>query len=101
VLFRSSTTRCGPRSSHASMPPFDLRTVPGSDPTSIYRYRDGLYAADLLACALVFLDLFSWLDQHQGSAKEICRKFSIAARPADVMVTLFVAMGYLKRDGEK
>jgi predicted O-methyltransferase YrrM len=83
------------------MAPFDLRTVPTTDPTSIYRYRDGLYAADLLGCALVFLDLFSWLEQHPSTAPEICRKFEIAARPTDVMLTLFVAMGYLQRDGEK
>jgi predicted O-methyltransferase YrrM len=83
------------------MAPFDLRTVPSTDPTSIYRYRDGLYAADLLACALVFLDLFSWLDQHPSTAHEICDKFSITARPTDVMLTLFVAMGYLQREGDK
>jgi predicted O-methyltransferase YrrM len=80
---------------------FDLRTVPSTDPTSIYRFRDGLYAADLLACALVFLDLFSWLDQHPSTPQEICDKFSTTARPTDVMLTLFVAMGYLQRDGDK
>jgi SAM-dependent methyltransferase len=83
------------------MAPFDLRTVPSTDPTSIYRYRDGLYAADLLGCALVFLDLFSWLDQHPSTAREIGEKFGLTARPTDVMLTLFVAMGYLQRQGEK
>ncbi len=79
------------------MPPFDLRTVPGSDPTTIYRYRDGLYAADLLACALVFLDLFSWLDKNPSTHPQICQQFSITPRPTDVMLTLFVAMGFLCR----
>src|SRR5262245_5165024 len=83
------------------MPPFDLRSVPGTDPTDIYRYRDGLYAADLLGCALVFLDLFSWLHEKPSTLEEICEKFSIAARPTDVMLTLFVAMGFLRRTGAK
>jgi predicted O-methyltransferase YrrM len=83
------------------MAPFDFRTVPSTDPTSIYRYRDGLYAADLLGCALVFLDLFSWLDRHPSTAQEICAKFGLTTRPTDVMLTLFVAMGYLQREGEK
>ncbi len=83
------------------MESFNLCTVPSTDPTPIYRYRDGLYAADLLGCALVFLDLFSWLDQKPSRADEICEKFSITERPTDVMLTLFVAMGYLQRDDAK
>lgn len=82
------------------MQPFDLRTVPATDPTSIYRYRDGLYAADLLGCAIVFLDLFTWLHQHPGKIEEIRKQFDLAARPADVMLTLFAAMGLLRRDGD-
>jgi len=83
------------------MQPFDLRSVPTTDPTSIYRYRDGLYAADLLACALVYLDLFTWLNKNPSAAEEICRHFSITPRPTDVMITLFVAMGFLERQGGK
>jgi SAM-dependent methyltransferase len=79
---------------------FDLRKSPGSDPTPVYRYRDGLYAADLLACALVFLDFFTWLEKGPATAKEICRQFEIADRPTDVMLTLFIAMGFLNRHGE-
>ncbi len=78
----------------------DLQKSPSSDPTAVYRYRDGLYAADLLACALVSLDFFTWLEKSPATTKEICRHFEITERPTDVMVTLFVAMGLLKRDGE-
>ena len=39
----------------------DLTCAPRTDPTSIYRSRDGLYADDLLIAALVHLDLFSWI----------------------------------------
>lgn len=84
-----------------SNPPFDLRSVPQSDPTSVYRYRDGLYAADLLACALVYLDLFTWLENRPSTLEDICAQFSTAARPTDVMVTLFVAMGHLQRTADR
>lgn len=36
-----------------SMPMFDLRTAPHTDPTSLYRTRDGIYAADMLLTAIV------------------------------------------------
>lgn len=76
----------------------DLKLIPNADPLSIYRYRDGLYAADLLACAIISLDLFSWLHSHPSSKADICNQFSIAERPTDVMLTLFVAMGLLRRE---
>lgn len=78
----------------------DLTKVPGTDPTSVYRWRDGLYAADLLTCALVHLDLFTWMEGRRVTKAEICREFGIHERPTDVMVTLFVAMGYLARVGD-
>lgn len=81
------------------MIPADLRLSPDNDPTSIYRYRDGLYATDLLACALVYLDLFTWLDQNPSTPEEICRHFQIAERPADVMITLLASMNLLARRG--
>ncbi|HUL51201.1 MAG TPA: methyltransferase [Candidatus Nitrosotalea sp.] len=75
----------------------DLRQRPGTDPTTIYRNRDGLYAADLLAAAIVHLDFFSRLSRHPSDLAGICRDFGIKERPADVMLTLFVAMGLVKR----
>jgi precorrin-6B methylase 2 len=74
----------------------DLTARPHSDPTAIYRYRDGLYAADLLTVALVELDFFTWLDRNPGDLHAICRSLEIRERPGDVMLTLFVAMGFLK-----
>ena len=71
---------------------------PKTDPTSIYRYRDGLYAADLLTVALVSLDFFSWLAANPSDTGTICRAFDIKDRPTDVMLTLFVAMGFLKKE---
>jgi hypothetical protein len=74
---------------------FDLRTVPETDPVAIYRVRDGIYAADMLLTAIVHLDLFSWLDANPASRDEVCRHFETTARPTDVMLTLFAAMGFV------
>ena len=79
----------------------DLTAAPSTDPTLIYRYRDGLYAADLLACAIVYLDLFTWLEGKSSTLAAICGNFGTAERPTDVMITLFVAMGLLERRGER
>jgi hypothetical protein len=83
------------------VPPFDLTQPPSTDPRSIYRYRDGLYAVDLLAAALVWLDFFSWLDANPSNLSTLCQQFAIHPRPADVMVTLFKAMGLLEETQEK
>lgn len=74
--------------------------APATSPLSLYRYRDGLYAADLLAAAIVEFDLFTWIDAHPSTIETLCEHFGLAARPADVLVTLLVARGYLVRDGD-
>jgi SAM-dependent methyltransferase len=76
----------------------ELTHSPKTDPTSIYRGRDGLYAVDLLTAALVSLDFFSWLDEHPSDKASICQAFEIKDRPADAMLTLFTAMGFLKQE---
>jgi predicted O-methyltransferase YrrM len=70
---------------------------PTSDPIRLYRYRDGLYAVDLLTAAIVHLDLFSWLDEHPSDVDTLCRELGLAARPADVLVTLAAANGIVER----
>lgn len=75
---------------------FNLTSVPQTDPVDIYRIRDGMYAPDLLLSALVHLDLFSWLAEHPAPKAEICRALEITERPADVMLTLFAAMGLVE-----
>lgn len=75
---------------------FDLRSAPETDPVSIYRVRDGIYAADMLLAAIVHLDLFSWLDTHPATREDICREFGVTPRPTDVMLTLFAAMGLVE-----
>jgi SAM-dependent methyltransferase len=75
---------------------FDLRTAPDTDPVDIYRVRDGIYAADMLLAAIVHLDLFSWLDKNPATRADVCRTFETTARPTDVMLTLFAAMGLVE-----
>jgi hypothetical protein len=77
----------------------DLLRQPATDPTSIYRYRDGLYAVDLLTAAICHLDLFSWLAENPADKATICRALDLRDRPADVMLTLFTAMGHLQNEG--
>lgn len=76
----------------------DLTQAPVTSPLSLYRYRDGLYAADLIAAALVEFDLFTWLDEQPSTFDLLCAHFGWQPRPADVMLTLCVARGYLTRD---
>lgn len=78
----------------------ELMRSPATDPTQIYRYRDGLYAEDMLIVGIVWLDLFSWLAKNPSNAAGIMRQFELTERPTDVMLTLFVAMGLLERHGE-
>ena len=78
--------------------PPDLLRPPATDPTSIYRYRDGLYAADLLTAAISHLDLFTWLNEKPADLHAICRALDLRNRPADVMLTLFTAMGLLQQE---
>src|SRR5436309_14560270 len=75
-----------------------LKAQPKTDPTSIYRYRDGLFAADLLTAALAWLDLFTWLNDHPSDEAGICRAPEIKERPTDVTLTLFAAMGFLHEE---
>lgn len=75
----------------------DLTSLPRTDPLEIYRHRDGLYAVDLLTAALTEFDFFTWLAAYPGNHDAICRGLGLAPRPADVMLTLFTAEGYLAR----
>lgn len=77
----------------------DLTQAPTTDPTILYRSRDGLYAADMLIAALRGLDFFTWLESQPGTIDEIAARLGLHRRPVDVMSTLFVAMGLLERDG--
>lgn len=78
----------------------DLTLTPTADPVSVYRYRDGLYAADLLTAALVWLDFFTWMSPKPRDKETVCRELGLQERPTDVMLTLFTAMGHLEKAGD-
>lgn len=75
----------------------NLTRRPRTDPTELYFHRDGLYAPELVAAAVVGLDFFSWLAKAPADAATISSSLGLAERPADVMLTLFCAMGYLEK----
>jgi SAM-dependent methyltransferase len=79
--------------------PDALLNEPATDPLPLYRYRDGMAAMDLLAVGVAHLDLFTWLDNHPSTLGAICAHFGIQVRPADVMMTLFTAMGLVTQAG--
>ena len=75
----------------------DLTAQPATDPTAIYRYRDGLYAVDLLTAALVHFDFFTWLAANPSTLEEVCGHYGFHPRPADVMLTLFASLGLVEQ----
>lgn len=76
----------------------DLTSAPETDPIEIYRYRDGLYAVDVLTAAITGLDLFTRIGDQKLTRLEICKALDTRERPTDVMLTLFTAMGFLRHD---
>jgi SAM-dependent methyltransferase len=76
--------------------PIDLIRQPTTDPIEIYRYRDGLYGVDLITAALTEFDFFTRLAARPSDKDGVCRDFGFAERPADVMLTLFTANGFLR-----
>ena len=70
------------------------------DPETVFRARDSIYASDLLLAAAVHLDLFSRLENRPLDRHGICSTLGIRDRPADVMMTLFAAMGLVERGDE-
>jgi acetylserotonin N-methyltransferase len=78
--------------------PHDLTSTPKTDPLKIYRYRDSLYAVDLITAALS-LDFFTWLADNPSSFHGICDHFGFKERPVDVMLTLFAANDWVQNNG--
>ena len=82
------------------MHPLDLTAVPSTDPLQLYRWRDALYSTDLLAASLVWLDLFSILNQTPMDLPTLCQRLETHSRPTDVMMTLLKAMALVEeREG--
>jgi SAM-dependent methyltransferase len=63
-----------------------------NDPSRLFRYRDSIYASDLLVCAIAFFDFFTFLNEGPRTFDEICDKMRIQPRPADVLLSLLLSM---------
>lgn len=75
-----------------------IQPGPPSDPLTLYRLRDGIYAPDLLIVAVAELDLFTWLHRNPPMpAGDICEDFKLDPRAFDVMITYLVSLGLLQR----
>lgn len=79
----------------------DIFSLPGASPERVIRIRESAYAYDLFITAVSYLDFFNGLDGKPLSLGEICRKFDIKERPADVMLTLFKAYRFVKEKRNK
>ena len=66
---------------------------PHNDPIQLLRYREYIFAPDLLIAAVGWLDFFTWLSRNPSGIEDICGSLELAHRPVDVMLTLFSAMG--------
>jgi hypothetical protein len=70
-------------------------------PNELLAYRDGIYASDLLICAVAHFDFFTVLDRSPRSLDDVCTTLQIARRPAEVMVSLFLARHLIKKDSSR
>ncbi len=79
-----------------------LTTLPSTDPAQILRFRDRQYSAELIATALLHFDFFSWLQNHpHADSAAICAQFGFAPRPADVLLTLCRASGFITTQDDR
>jgi len=52
-----------------------LDQLPATDPSSLLRYRDGLYAVDFLTAAVAEFRIFDALREEPGTFAGICERF--------------------------
>ena len=67
--------------------PLDLTRAPATDPLGIYRFRDGLYAVDLIAAAITEFDLFTKMENGLAElipGTEANKKYLVLHRTAPV-----------------
>ena len=72
-----------------------------NDPSCLLRYRDSIYASDLLVCAIAYFDFFTFLSNCPKTFDEICDKMRIKSRPADVLMSLLLSMELIETCEQK
>lgn len=78
----------------------NLTDAPQTDPLTLYRYRDGLYAVDLLTALVVHYDFFSKLGDECVPENVLRDRFGFATRPFDVALTLLATNGLIVREAD-
>lgn len=71
------------------------------DPGRLLRYRDSIYASDLLVCAISEFNFFTVLKGGERTFQEICGELKIKSRPADVLLSLLLSMELIERSDDK
>jgi len=72
-----------------------------TDPSRLLRYRDSIYASDLLICAVACFDFFTCLREGPKTFDEICRALEFKSRPADVLISLLASMELIEAHGDR
>ena len=74
----------------------NILDIPESSPARIIDLRESAFACDLFITAVSNYDFFNRLDKSPSDINNICKSLNIKKRPADVMLTLFKAYGFIK-----
>jgi 2-polyprenyl-3-methyl-5-hydroxy-6-metoxy-1,4-benzoquinol methylase len=73
-----------------------LLDIPKTSPEKVFSLRETVFAYDLFITAVSHFDFFNWLNKNPADIATICRELNIKERPADVMLTLFKAYGFIE-----
>jgi predicted O-methyltransferase YrrM len=79
----------------------NLLNVPATSPARIFALRESAFACDLFITAVSYFDFFNCLDESPADIDTICNSLRLKKRPADVMLTLFKAYGFIKEKNRK
>ena len=73
----------------------------GLSPERIFTLRDSSFANDLFIAAVGHFDFFNRVNGSSYSREDICTLLDIRERPADVMLSLFKAYGFVTETGSR
>jgi SAM-dependent methyltransferase len=80
-------------------PPAELDAAfPRTDPSQLFELAEGMHAVEVIVAAVGWLELFDRLDENRWDLAGVCEGLGIAARPADVMLTLCRALRLVESD---
>ncbi len=79
----------------------NIPDIPVASPQRIFTLRESSFAADLFITAVSYFDFFNRLAVSPADIDDICNSLQIKQRPADVMLTLFKAYGFVKEINKK